>query len=170
MSIFVGHICTVTVHLCINTYRYQIICQNDKINGKCDSSFEIEVIYSQTSASHILTETIIVANLPWTEGRRLLANSYRWRWRRGPEDSFGIAYKFKIPEDVFKANNYCDGDKCPPFRRGSVSFWILDRSIIESYPFSSQTVCVSYYPIGKLPKCEKIFWVWLGPGRIVGTP
>ena len=80
---------------------------------------------------------------------------------RAGQDAQSIAEQFKISKRLFEENNYCYYEHgfaiCPLFYPGLVSFWILDEVLSESYPFSYQTVCIARSPIGKLPKCEKIF-------------
>ena len=51
---------------------------------------------------------------------------------RAGQDAWSIASQFGLPVGLFEANNYCDGStgRCPQFPPGTVSFWILDRSII----------------------------------------
>ena len=87
-------------------------------------------IYSQTSASHILTDIIIVQEI--CLGRRGEDCSLTFTVRQAGQDAQSIASQFGLPVGLFEANNYCDGStgRCPQFPPGTVSFWILDRSII----------------------------------------
>ena len=66
--------------------------------------------------------------------------THQVRW---PENARSIANEYHVPLEVFDDNNYCvnGGRHCPPFNVETVSFWILDRSIIQVLSLFS-TGCV----------------------------
>jgi len=87
-----------------NAPTFQIMCQNEQIDGKC-SNLSVDEDICLGLKGEDCTETYVV------------------QW---PDTALTISQKFNIPFDTFLDNNYCyytgagRGRNCPPFNDGTV--------------------------------------------------
>jgi len=115
-----GDICN-SIAALNNAPTYQIMCQNDGIDGKCSDLHPGQNICLGRKGEYC-EDTYVV---------------------RYPDTIQSIARRFNIPVEIVEANNYCydsgHGKICPPFNDGTVV-------CIAPHPIGKLAKCEKIFP------------------------